>query len=442
MSNKIQIIYFFIVVLNCSLLLFSNQAYALVTVTISDEARGNTIAGRTAAATLDDAWVMSLLNGAINPNIFIGSNKYSESTVFLDTNTLSYQVDWQLGYINIAGPGTPTSIDFVDVNTGTVTQGSSNSIQSGAPNPFPANTRISTFLSGNGGLNAIRFNFTNSTTPINEFGVFIGDTESRLNYGTAARIIVFDTDGNALNDTPIIHTGTVHNGTSYTPVVEPLTTPGFPTGAANNSDNKWGGSTTVFISVKSDQAIGHVYLHVGDDDHTSNNNGITEQLGIVGFQIPNAFPSWTLNKSTSSIPTMIGDSVVYNFSLNNTGNISINTVSLTDINCSVAPTLTGGDSNTNNILDPTETWLYSCSHTVTLAEANAGKIDNTATASGTPATGTLIDISDSNSLVINIPTVSVTNPKPIPTLSEYSLLILTALLSVFSYRQRNRFNFH
>ena len=298
--NKVKCVC--ILIVSSILFLSSSSSFALTTVTISDEASGNTIAGRAAAASLDDAWVASFVDGVTHPDIFAGGTGYSQSTIFADINGFSYQVNWQLGYLNTTGPGTPVSIDFIDVNNGgTVTQGPSNAIQSGAPNPFPTGiTRLSPNLS-NSGLNAIRFDFGSSPTPIREFGIFVGDTESRLNYGTAARVIVFDTVGNVINDTPIIQTGTVLNGTDYSPVVEPLATIGFPTGPNNNPSNKWGNGTTVFITVKADQPIGQVFIHVGDDDHTSNNNGTSEQLGLVGFQIPNVLPVVTPVPSLSDL---------------------------------------------------------------------------------------------------------------------------------------------
>jgi len=273
-------------------LLLNQSLLAATTLTISDEASGNNATGRVAAATLDDAWVASFSEGVTQTDIFAGTNGYGESSNFTDANGFNYSVDWQLGYINTTGPGTPLSTDFIDVTSGgSVAQGGSNSIQAGAPNPFSTSiSRISTGLPANGGLNAIRFDFSNSPTPIKDFGVFIGDTESRLNYGTAARVIVFDLMGNVLLDNPIVYTGTVLNGTIYVPVVEPLATPGFPTGPNNNPANKWGNRTTAFISVKSDQPIGQVYIHVGDDDHTTNNNGRSEQLGLVGFQVANYKP--------------------------------------------------------------------------------------------------------------------------------------------------------
>jgi hypothetical protein len=42
----------------------------------------------------------------------------------------------------------------------------------------------------------------------------------------------------------------------------------------------------------------------------------------------------------------------------------------------------GGDANTNNILEVTETWIYTATYTVTQADIDAGKITNQASVDG------------------------------------------------------------
>ena len=56
-------------------------------------------------------------------------------------------------------------------------------------------------------------------------------------------------------------------------------------------------------------------------------------------------------------------------------------ITVTDPKCNAAPVYVSGDTNTDNKLDLSETWIYSCSHTVTQAEVNAGgNLSNTVTA--------------------------------------------------------------
>jgi len=274
-------------------LLTNGNVWAATTVTISHEAVGNTAAGRAAAATLDDAWTGSLPYGPpYNPNLFYGCTtpNYSGSKTFSDpASGLPYQVDWQAGAIIGTGPGTPTSTTFNNASTGTVTCGTGNVLQDSAPSPFPTETRLSiaTGLTNSSSLSALQLNFTTSSTDVYGFGLFIGDLESRPNNGTVGRILIFDESNVLVSDTPIVYTGSVLNSStlpSYT-VTEAL---GSPSGPANNNNSTgyWGNQTTAFVSVASDQPIGRAVIHVGDDDHTSNNNGVDEGLGFVGFQLP------------------------------------------------------------------------------------------------------------------------------------------------------------
>lgn len=256
-------------------------AIAAPIININDEAFGNNATGRTQAGTLDDGWSSSFSDGVFSPDLFQGGGGHSGTKTFTDANGATYQVDWLIGYVDDLGPGTPISSTFISTTTGSVTYAQSNSIQGSAPNPFPAETRLSTGHSAPG-LNSVQLDFTSSITPITDFGIFVGDLESRANNGTVGRVLVFDLSGNLIKDEPVIYTGTVLNGTNYS-VVEPLNA---PTGPANNDSGDWGNNTTTFISVSANQPIGKVVFQTGDDDHTRLNTGRTEQVGLVGFQLP------------------------------------------------------------------------------------------------------------------------------------------------------------
>ena len=44
-------------------------------------------------------------------------------------------------------------------------------------------------------------------------------------------------------------------------------------------------------------------------------------------------PSWTLDKTTDSVPSFPGDTLEYSFVLTNTGNITISAITLSDPKC-------------------------------------------------------------------------------------------------------------
>ncbi|WP_229802122.1 beta strand repeat-containing protein [Paramylibacter ulvae] len=118
-----------------------------------------------------------------------------------------------------------------------------------------------------------------------------------------------------------------------------------------------------------------------------------------------ADPSWTVDKSSLSTPMAAGDTLEYSFDVENTGNVSISAIALTDVKCAVAPALTNGtDTNSDGVLSPDEIWTFTCtSIPVTQAEADAGVVENNVSAAGTPAGGTLPDAmgSDATALLSN-----------------------------------------
>ena len=346
-------------------LLLASNVYANTTVTVSDEAFGNNSAGRAAAATLDDDWAASLPSGIFNPDLFEGGTGYDGAKTIIDPTGAFYRVGWEVGSIDDTGPGTPTSTTFIKATSGGVTYGSSDRIQATAPNPV-SEWRLSSNHSAPG-LNAILLDFSESLTPIYELGIFIGDAESRINNGTAARMIVFDKFGNLLKDAPIIYTGTVLTGTgpgdyyTYTSV-EP---PGSPSGEANTPSGYWGNNTTAFVTVKSDQVIGKVIFQAGDDDHTTLNEGTQEQIGMTGILLPYepyvppaalppepVHPVFEANHQSQILP---GNVLFYahKFSTPNTGSVRFSSISSGNQSTGWAQRLYQ-DSNCDGVLNGNE----------------------------------------------------------------------------------------
>src|SRR5690606_24126765 len=77
-----------------------------------------------------------------------------------------------------------------------------------------------------------------------------------------------------------------------------------------------------------------------------------------------------------------GDVITYGITLQNTGNVPIAEVSVTDPGADNPPALQSGDGGTPGLLEVGETWIYSASYTVGQADINAGSYTNTATAAG------------------------------------------------------------
>ena len=124
----------------------------------------------------------------------------------------------------------------------------------------------------------------------------------------------------------------------------------------------------------------------GGNPVNSNQDTVTVPLApVAGLNV--------VKSSTTTLITAAGQQVPYTFTVTNTGNVPLNNVTVSDPKCDLPPTGPTGDTNNNNKLDLTETWVYTCIHTVTQAEMDAGgSLLNTVTADSTetdPATDDL-----------------------------------------------------
>jgi uncharacterized repeat protein (TIGR01451 family) len=104
-------------------------------------------------------------------------------------------------------------------------------------------------------------------------------------------------------------------------------------------------------------------------------------------------PAITLDKTVDQTTVAEGTEVEYTFTATNPGNDPLSDVTLTDSNCT--PSFVGGDTNTDGLLDPGETWTYTCSAVI----VNDPTI-NQATISGQPTLGD--EVTDDDSAVVDV----------------------------------------
>jgi uncharacterized repeat protein (TIGR01451 family) len=106
-------------------------------------------------------------------------------------------------------------------------------------------------------------------------------------------------------------------------------------------------------------------------------------------------PSWTLTKAanptTYSLP---GQVITYTYVLTNTGNVAISNVALTDtrvtpVNCPATSLAPGAKMTCTGV------------YTITVADVTAATVTNIATATGTPAAGTLAPVSAQATITLN-----------------------------------------
>jgi uncharacterized repeat protein (TIGR01451 family)/LPXTG-motif cell wall-anchored protein len=112
-------------------------------------------------------------------------------------------------------------------------------------------------------------------------------------------------------------------------------------------------------------------------------------------------PALTLVKHASTIDVNgdsvigVGDQISYSFTLTNSGNTTLNSLAVTDptlgaVTCPSAPLVPGASI----------TCTATVVHTITQADVDAGKVDNTATATGTDPTNTLVTSNASTAEVL------------------------------------------
>ncbi len=105
--------------------------------------------------------------------------------------------------------------------------------------------------------------------------------------------------------------------------------------------------------------------------------------------------SLTIAKSTTSTGfATVGDSIPYSFTVTNTGQTTLQSVTITDANAS-------GIVCAATTLAPTASTTCSATHTVTQANLDSGSVVNTASVTGTPPGGTPIAPAMSNTVTVN-----------------------------------------
>ena len=110
---------------------------------------------------------------------------------------------------------------------------------------------------------------------------------------------------------------------------------------------------------------------------------------------------------TSGCTTAGIDTVTYTFTVTNGGNTPLSSVSVTDPLLGGLLTATpSGDTNTNGVLDITETWVYVQDYSVTQSDIDTGSITNQATATGEGVEGIVTDLSG-DTITDDTPTVTV-----------------------------------
>ncbi len=271
---------------------------------------------------------------------------------------------------------------------------------------------------------------TGSTTP------FITDTDAGGNT-TRGDNFWFFTDGNDATGTPEVAPGVeitkTADRTSYSAVGDVINysfevrnigsvqlnsvvvTDSFITGTVNCPQNSLVSGETMICTgqhIVSQNDIDQDIVFVNTAEVTANptEGALGAVSGTLTIPGPNADNSATLTK-TASVDTNlnVGDVVTYTYVIQNTGNITLNDVSISDVH--------GGSGALSAItpanisLAPGATQNFTATYTVTQDDFDAGQIDNTASIIATPVRGSFTSPTADEQVTMATPTPEATFSK-------------------------------
>ena len=175
------------------------------------------------------------------------------------------------------------------------------------------------------------------------------------------------------------------------------------------------GSNTLYV------LAGNEYFWTDDGDSpvppTQSNPYAQYNPGAAIFQLDVEYeefvadPGINIEKSTRGGMTRAheGDSIIYIYTVTNTGNVPLSSVAVTDPDVDRGPAYVSGDDG-DGILQTTETWIYRAAYVVPYFFA--GPVTNTGTASGWYETTEVTDTDDASVAVVHNPDIEVTKVGP------------------------------
>jgi uncharacterized repeat protein (TIGR01451 family) len=131
---------------------------------------------------------------------------------------------------------------------------------------------------------------------------------------------------------------------------------------------------------------------VRDDEGNEDSDSDSETLHVAGIRV---------NKSADPDLIHSGDLVEYTYEVTNPGDEPLSDIAVSDDKCATV-VFDSGDGNGNGLLDPGETWVYTCSSTLTQDTTN------TVTATGAAPSRTTVGADDTASVDVITPDIDLT----------------------------------
>ncbi len=175
----------------------------------------------------------------------------------------------------------------------------------------------------------------------------------------------------------------------------------------------------------------------GDDSY--HQAAIATSIATVVVSTPLTPPLINIVKVPSRLTPFAygGGDVTYTYTVTNPGVVAMHTVDVTDDKCGPV-SLVSGDANSNNLLEPSETWLYTCRTNIKISTRNVATAEGRA--NGFNALGYAFANVFVAAPVLVVPGLPNTGFPPETNSTPWSVVILIGIITiaVLYYVSRNR----
>jgi uncharacterized repeat protein (TIGR01451 family) len=235
-----------------------------------------------------------------------------------------------------------------------------------------------------------------------------------------------------INDAPVAPAGPLSTGpdcpsTTLAPGAQVVCTGTYATTRADFDAGHVDNTATATGTPPSGAAI--------TSDSSSTTIGVAQRaaIGIVKSVVTPAPPAMI---------TSVGEVVTFRFTVTNSGNVTLTNVTINDTQVAPAGPLSAGPTCPQTTLAAGESMACSASYTVTQADLDHGRVDNTATASGTPPSGGAVTspisaVAVSTATVPDLPSTGIDGSMYV----KWALLLISAgfaMIGIVAQERRHR----
>lgn len=286
---------------------------------------------------------------------------------------------------------TSSTATSYDTTLGTYTGAAVNALTAVTTNDDTANC----FINGGAALGSTNtFAAVSGTTYRFRVDGFQALTGNYTLYWALAALTVLTIDGVATEGTDtasftVVPVGPPAGGTNISVAIGTSPQCTFAPATLTFTPSNWNVAQTVTVTPIDDAAVEGTHSCT-PAAITATNGGYSTTTGTPPVIVvnDNENPVFSINKAVNAANITAPGTLTYTITIDNTGNAILTAPVITDamtfngspLALTSGPTLTSGDSNSNNQIEDTETWVYTATATATQAHFDGtGNYSNTAT---------------------------------------------------------------